>query len=148
INDLPQKQKRAIYRTLIPDWVFAQFDIDPDTLTVDGQPVIHLRCPAGSSAVEIMVYDRPDAEAPAVDLLRADSFDNSLSVRTATVTDPERPPRNIARDEHGQPQPLGPIRRNITEEIRAMNAGLAPGQIRRGLRIFRTGIPTFELFLK
>jgi len=37
INDLPMPEKRAIYRTLIPDWVFAQFDIDPDTLTVDGR---------------------------------------------------------------------------------------------------------------
>jgi hypothetical protein len=148
INDLPQEQKRAIYRTLIPDWVFAQFDIDPDTLTVDGQPVIHFRCPAGSSAVEIMVYHRPDAEDPALYLQMADSFHNQLIVLMATVNDPESPRFNIDRDEHGQPTQLGTIRRNIPEEIRAMNAGLAPGQIRRGLRIFRTGIPTFELFLK
>jgi hypothetical protein len=30
------------------------------------------------------------------------------------------------------------ISRNIPEEIRAMRAGLAPGQVRRGLRLFRS----------
>lgn len=148
INDLPTEQKRAIYRTLVPDWVFAQFDIDSDTLTVGGQPVIHFRCPTGSSSVEISVYHWPDAADPVLYLHMTDSFNNQLVVLLAAVNDPEAPRFDIDRDEDGQPTQLGTIRRNIPEEIRAMNAGLVPGQVRRGLRIFRTGIPTFELFVK
>ena len=148
INDLPREQKRAIYRTLIPDWVFAQFDIDPETLTVDGEPVIHFRCPSGSNTFEISVYHRPGADDPALYLHMTDSFHNQLVVLMAAVNDPEAPRFNIDRDENDAPTELGTVRRNIPEEIRAMQAGLVPGQVRRGLRVFRTGIPTFELFVK
>ena len=144
INTLPAPQKRAIYRTLIPDWVFAQFDIDSVTLTVGGHQVVYFRCPDGSSAVEISVYHRPEA----LYLQMADSFHNQLTVLRAAVNDPASPRFDGGRDENGQPTQLGTIRRNIPEELRAMQAGLMPGQIRRGLRVFRTGIPTFELFVK
>lgn len=148
INDLPAPQKRAIYRTLIPDWVFAQFDIDYDTLTVGGHQVVYFRCPSGSSAVEISVYHRPDAGDPVLYLHMTDSFHNQLIVLMTTVNDPSSPRFDIDRGPDGAPTQLGTIRRNIPEEIRAMEAGLMPGQIRRGLRVFRTGIPTFELFVK
>ncbi len=148
INDLPGPEKRAIYRTLIPDWVFTRFDIDPETLTVGGESVIDFRCPAGSSAVALSVYHRPGAEDPVLHLNMMDTFNNQLMVLMVTVNDPDSPRFNIDVDEEGKPTQLGTFSRNIPEEIRAMQAGLAPGQVRRGLRIFRTGIPTFELFLK
>lgn len=148
INDLPLPEKRAIYRTLIPDWVFAQFDIDPDTLTVSGRPVIEFRCPPGSHAVELSVRHHPDALDPALYLHLADTFHNQLAVLLAVVSDPQAPRFDIDRDEDGISTQLGTVGRNIPEEIRALRAGLAPGQVRRGLRVFRTGIPTFELFVK
>jgi len=148
INDLPRAQKRAIYRTLIPDWVFVRFDIDPVSLTVGGQPVIDFRCPASSHTVEITVRHQPDAIDPALFLHMADSVHNQLIVLMAIVNDPDAPRFGIDRDPSGAPTELGTAARNIPEEIRALHAGLAPGQVRRGLRVFRTGIPTFELFVK
>lgn len=148
INGLPLPEKRAIYRTLIPDWVFAQFDIDPDTLTVGGRPVIEFRCPPGSHALELSVRHQPDALDPALYLHLADTFHNQLVVLLAVVNDPQAPRFDIDRDENGLSTQLGTAGRNIPEEVRALRAGLAPGQVRRGLRVFRTGIPTFELFVK
>ncbi|HLA42225.1 MAG TPA: hypothetical protein VJZ27_02250, partial [Aggregatilineales bacterium] len=50
-------------------------------------------------------------------------------------------------DLEGHSTYFGTRGRNIPEEIRAMNAGLAPGQIRWGLRAFRSTIPLFEDFV-
>jgi hypothetical protein len=42
---------------------------------------------------------------------------------------------------------LGTISRNLPAEIAAMRAGLAPGQIYRGLRNFKQSMPLFERFV-
>ncbi|MCG3177836.1 MAG: hypothetical protein BIFFINMI_00156 [Phycisphaerae bacterium] len=52
------------------------------------------------------------------------------------INDLERPRYNIDVDERGRPTLLGTARRNIPEEVRAMEAGLGPGQVRHGLRAF------------
>ena len=42
---------------------------------------------------------------------------------------------------------FGTQKRNIDAEIAAMTAGLAPGQVRRGLRLLRNAIQSFENFV-
>ena len=42
---------------------------------------------------------------------------------------------NIDYDSEGRPTLLGMVGRNLTEEARAMRAGLAPGQVRAGLGV-------------
>jgi hypothetical protein len=51
------------------------------------------------------------------------------------VSDPRAPRFAIDRDEDGQDTLLGLVGRNRREEERALAAGLAPGQVRRGLRM-------------
>lgn len=147
INDLPPSQKRAIYRALIPDWVYARFGIDPHDDTLGGQPAIIFRCPPGSHSVEISVYHAPQALEPAIYLHMGDTFNGQLIVLMVMVGDPEAPRFNIDVDEQGRETQLGIRSRNIPEEIRAMQAGSAPGQVRRGLRLFRAAIPVFEQFV-
>ncbi len=147
INDLPREQKRAIYQTLIPDWAFEMFNIDRDTLTVRGSEVVELRCPAGSSVVEISVYNVPESMEPALYLHMGDTFNSQLIVMLAVVNDPASPRFNIDVDENGRSTQLGIEERNLPEEIRAFQAGLVPGQVRNGLRIFRTAVPVFEQFV-
>ena len=55
---------------------------------------------------------------------------------------------HIDRTEKGKATNLGTSARNIDEEIRAMEAGLAPGQIKHGLRGFRNSVPVFEKFVE
>ena len=77
-----------------------------------------------------------------------DTFNWQLAVLMAVVNDPTAPRFNVDRDEMGHPNNLGIERRNIPAERGAMQAGLAPGQVRRGLRVFRTALPIFEAFVR
>lgn len=147
INDLPREAKRAIYATLIPEWVFPLFNIHREDFTIQGEPAIDLRCPSGSNSVEISVFAAPDAADPALYLQMGDTFNSQLLVLLVIVNDPQSPRFDIDVDEQGRDTQLGTLYRNIPEETRALKAGLAPGQIRRGLRIFRTAVPLFDGFV-
>lgn len=148
INDLPESARLSIYHTLLPEWIFPAFGIDPVTHTVRGIRVIHVRCPSGSSSVEVSIYNAPESTEPTLYLHMGDSFNSQLVVFLVVINDPASPRYNVDRDEDGRPNQLGTERRNIPEEIRAMRAGLAPGQVRRGLRVFRSMLPVFEKFVQ
>ncbi len=147
VNRLEEARKLAIYRTLLPDWIYSAYQIDPDTLTVDGYPVVRFRCPNGSRALEISVYRQAADRDPALYLNMADTFNNQLLVLLVVMNNPDGPRFNIDVDANGNPTHLGTVGRNLAAEEAAMNYGLAPGQIRPGLRSFRHAIPLFEQFV-
>ncbi len=147
INNLPDPEKTAIYRTLLTPWVFERFGIDPETLTQDGQPVVFINASANSRAMEISVLHVPHAQDPALYANMVDTFNNQLMVLMVIINDPEAPRFAIDHDANGQSTYLGTRGRNIPAEIAAMEAGLAPGQIRAGLRAFRVGVSVFEDFV-
>ncbi|MBE2271727.1 MAG: hypothetical protein IAE80_26075 [Anaerolinea sp.] len=148
INALPEDEKEAIYRTLLPEWLYTDFGVDRTTLTVDGQRVVRFRCPTGSRALESIVRRRAGDIDPMLYLNMADTFNNQLLVLLVIVNDPNAPRFDIDHDEDGNPTHLGTTSRNIHAEIAAMRAGLAPGQVRQGLRIFRQLVPLFEDFIR
>lgn len=148
INDLPRAQKTAIYQSLIPTWVYPLFGINPADNTVRGVEAIRFRCPSGSSAVEISVYNAPELAEPVLYLHMGDTFNSQLAVLLVIVNDPTSPRFDVDVDENGRSTQLGTQGRNIGEEIRALRAGLAPGQVRRGLRIFRSAVPVFDEFVR
>lgn len=147
INSLDLKQKIAIYRTLIPDWVLRKYRINPNTLRVDGQSVFELRSPPKSRAMELSLFDHPGTEDPILYINMADSLMNQLMVLLVVMNDPASPRYNIDRLPNGKTTNLGTSARNLDEELRAMEDGLAPGQIRHGLRGFRDSVPYFERFV-
>jgi hypothetical protein len=147
INDLPRAEKRAIYQTMIPEWVFPRFGIDPVANTIRGEPAITFRCPAGSNAVELSVFHDPAAPEPVLYMHMGDTFNSQLAVLMVVVNDPGAPRFDVDVDEQGRPNQLGTERRNLPAERRAMEAGLGPGQVRRGLRVFRSALPVFEAFV-
>lgn len=147
INDLPEQQKRSIYQTLIPGWAYDMFGIDRRDNTVRGENVVRVRCPTGSNAVEISVYNIPESREPALYLHMGDTFTSQLTVLLVVVNDPGSPRYNVDIDDQGQSTHLGTQHRNGAAEISAFKAGLVPGQVRRGLRIFRTAVPLFDQFV-
>lgn len=147
INDLSDAEKCAIYKTLIPSWIFDQFEIDRETLSINGKTAVKLRCPHGSRAMEISVFHETGNRDPILYLNMADSFLGQLMVLLVVMNDPDSPRFNVDTDEFGHPTNLGTSARNYHEEIRAFEAGLAPGQIRSGLRGFRRAVPVFEEFV-
>lgn len=148
INELPDAQKWDIYITLIPDWIYQRFNIDRETLTVKGEPVVEIVALKGSRSFEISVYHEMDAAEPSLYAHLADNTMGQLMVMMVVMSDPEAPRFYIDRMPDGEQTYFGTAKRNIPEEIRAMKAGLAPGQVRAGLRGFRRAVPFFEEFVR
>lgn len=148
INNLPDDEKIAIYRTLLPDWLYTQYGIDPDTLSYEGKRVVQFRAPSNTRGLEVIVRRRAADIDPMLYLNMADTFNNQLLVLLVVVNDPDAPRFNIDRDEEGNPTHLGTTSRNRAAEEAAMRAGLAPGQVRAGLRVFKQLVPLFETFVQ
>jgi hypothetical protein len=148
INALPDPIKEGIYRTLLPTGILEQYGIDPETLyDAQGRRLVTLTCPESSWVVEIDVRSAFNCPDPLLYLELADTRLNQIEVMLFAVNDPASERFETDRDWRGERTKFGTFRRNIPEEIRAMGAGLAPGQVRRGLRLSRTLIPLFEAFV-
>ena len=138
LNRLPDDIKQRLYACLIPEGMFTRFHIDPETLcNAQGAPVFTCHCRARSSVARLEVRHDPDFPDPVFLLEMRDSSFKDLEILFLNLNNPYSERFNIDRDSKGNDTAYGTISRNIPEEIRAMRAGLAPGQIRRGLRMFR-----------
>jgi hypothetical protein len=147
INQLPTDQKHAIYSTLIPDWLFEDYQINPVTHDYQGQDAVRFVCHQGTRVLELFVQRTPYDSDPLMYMNMADTFNQQILVLLVVVNDPEGPRFDTDRDANGNPTQFGTASRNIPAEIAAMQAGLAPGQVRRGVRAFRRAIPVFEQFI-
>jgi hypothetical protein len=148
INDLQGDMSEAIYRTLIPDSLLAQYQIDLHTLCdAAGNRLVEFTCPRGVGTVELKVWHQAGARDPLLYLQLADTINNQLSVLLFVANDPDSPRFDVDRDPSGQRTQFGTVYRNIEAEVAAMHAGLAPGQVRRGLKLTRKLMPIFEAFV-
>ncbi len=148
INALSDHEKHSIYKMLLPDWLFTNYGVHPEKLSVGGYSVVNFRCPNGSRAVEISVKRRIDDIDPMLYIHMADTFNNQLLVLLVVVNDLESPRFNTDVDAQGNKTHFGTNSRNLLAEEAALNAGLAPGQIRKGLRSFKQSIVIFEEFVR
>ncbi|MGB4677454.1 MAG: hypothetical protein WBH90_12075 [Aggregatilineales bacterium] len=142
INNLDAELKRAIYRSLIPGNLLERFGVHPDD-----EKLLQIKAPAHTRSVKIILYHEPNAPDPVLYLHMADTLNFQIALLLLVINDPYAPRFNTDVDENGLPTRFGTLRRNIPEEIRAMEAGLSPGQVRRGLRLSGQAVPTFERFL-
>jgi hypothetical protein len=147
INNLPDTEKMAIYGRLVPQWVFDQYNISPTDYTANGYRAIRFRCPSGSRSFEATIKRCAKDLDPLLYFHMADTFNNQISVLLVVVNDPDAPRFNVDVDQDGNPTHLGTRSRNLPAEVAAMQAGLAPGQVRNGLRVFRSLVPVFENFV-
>lgn len=147
INNLPDADKFTIYTSLLPDWVYERFGIDPISHTVDGQSVVDLHAVKGSRSVELSLFHEPKALEPSIYIHIADSMMQQLMVLLVVMNDPASPRFYVDVMPDGSSTNLGTSQRNLPEELRAMQDGLAPGQVRHGLRGFRRTVPYFEQFV-
>jgi len=148
INELPAEEREKIYRHLLPDQLLEDFGIDPQTLSdVHGNRLVTFSCPRGCSSVEIDVRSEAGFPDPLLYVELGDTRLNQIEVILFVVNDPASERFETDRDWRGERTMFGTLRRNIPEEIRAMEAGLAPGQVRQGLRLSRTLLPIFERFV-
>ncbi len=155
LNRLPKKDRDRIYLSLVPKSLFERFQIDRKTLRNPfGERVVTGIFPPdeniGCVEVKLRSADKDCIFSCQVSL---EAFMQSLQLDFLIINDPLSQRFNVDIDEQGKETFFGKRSRNIQEEIKAMEAGLAPGMVRKGLRLtgeFMTCLDGFmaELELK
>ncbi len=147
INRLPREEKEAIYKRFIPRQLLERFNIPEDFVDAQGRRLLDLRCKEGSTDVVVDLRHRADAPDPLLYAHLTDTMNGQVHVLLYVVNDPDSPRFDVDRMPDGTPTHFGIDRRNLAAELAAMQAGLAPGQVRRGLRMLQHAIGAFEAFV-
>ena len=146
INRLPDAEKRSVYLRVVPLALLEHFGLNPYLVDAQGRPLFNLKAPAGASTVELAVYHRYGFPDPVLYAHLGDSLSGQLHILLYIINDPASPRFDVDRTPDGRPTRFGVLARNLEAEQAAMEAGLAPGQVRRGLRMLPHAIATFERF--
>jgi hypothetical protein len=148
INALPYEERLAYYSYFIPDALMDKYGIPADFRDPDGHPLIELKCPPGSTSCEISLYHQYGFMDPVLYGHITDTVSNQIHVLLYVLNDPEAQRFNTDRLPDGAKTHFGINIRNIPAEIAAMQAGLTPGQVRKGPHILNQAVESFELFVQ
>lgn len=133
LNKLHQNIKQRIYRVLIPHSLLTRFDINPITWQGPDQSIcVDLKAQDGK--VYLSAWSSFDPGDPFYALELTDNSFSSIDLNFLILSDPAAARFDTDIDPEGAPTMFGTVRRNLQAEEDAMVAGLAPGQIRAGLR--------------
>jgi hypothetical protein len=148
LNNLPENVKRRMYRGLIPPALLTRFGIDPihwtDTSKVQK---VFLKAEENSEKVLITAQSSANPEDEFFALELADNSLNAIELNLIVLNDPVAPRFSIDQTEEGAPTMFGTLKRNLPAEEQAMQAGLAPGQVRAGLGGSRAVFEQVDAFL-
>lgn len=148
LNSLPENPKLRLYRTLIPIQVLAEFDINPRTWkNPDKLQQVKLTAEPGSNKVQIAASYGADPHNEFFYLELADNSYNGIDLNFLIANNPLSEKYRTDYDDEGHETLFGTVHRNFIEEEKAMRAGLAPGQIREGLRSSQIVFTHIESFL-
>lgn len=148
INALDVAEKERIYAGIIPSRIFDLLNISPETfLGVDGRRRVKIIAPQGMGFARIEVRHDPDERHAVFFLDIADTHFRQMELAFCVIKDPFAPRFDVDLDIHGNDNCFTTLGRNIPEEIRAMQAGLYPNQVCRGLRMFGEFFGVFERFV-
>jgi hypothetical protein len=147
INQLKTDEQLAIYSRFIPPNLLSLLKIPPDFIDQSGRPLLRIQADQGQSDTIIELRHRVDAQDPALFVHLTDTINLQIHVLLYVVNDPYSERFDVDKMPDGTPTVFGTSMRNIEAEIASMAAGLAPGQIRQGLHIFRDTLHAFEEFV-
>src|SRR3989338_2577751 len=148
LNQLPEAEKRRRYAFVFPPALLARFRIDPVTFAdAQGRSLLNVFGPAGSSSVEVDLRHAHGAPDPLFYGHFADTMNGQIIVLLTVINDPASPRFDVDRLPDGTKTQFGTLKRNLPAEVEAARAGLAPGQVRHGLRLLPDLIPAFETFI-
>jgi len=148
INGLPVEVKERIYAGLIPRDLLLTYGVDPvSLLDREGHKALQFQFPPDRGTVQIFFRRSLSETDPIVFIQLSDTNYNQVEFEWVILNDPDSERFQIHLFNGAQFLPPGSEFRNVAEEIRAMKAGLAPGQVRRGLRRFPEIMDLLESFL-
>ncbi|MCA1899465.1 MAG: hypothetical protein LDL50_02025 [Chloroflexi bacterium] len=146
INLLPEAEKRAMYSRYIPASLLERYHIPPLT-SAAGYNLLQFRFAPGSADVEMRLFHKMDFPDPILYGHLTDTLNGQIHILLYILNDPDSPRYDVDRMPDGSPTKFGTLRRNLEAEESALQAGLAPGQVRRGLRMLGQAIEAFEQFV-
>ncbi len=144
INKLSEAEKREMYSRYIPPELIEKFRLGN---LAENRDLLRFHFAEGSSDVEMMLYHDVGFPDPILYAHLADSMNGQIFILLYILNDPASPRFDVDKMPDGSPTRFGIQKRNVDAERFAMEAGLAPGQVRRGLRSLRSAIRAFEDFM-
>jgi hypothetical protein len=149
LNGLPDEVREALYARLVPPELLPHIGADPRTgRNAAGHQLVRVVAPAGQPWARVEVRaSRDDRDAVLLLDVEMSAF-GVPELSFVQITDPSAERFGIDRDEEGRDTLFGTTTRNREEEGRALAAGLAPGQVRRGLRLLGRVMTAMEDFCR
>ncbi|KXK10614.1 MAG: hypothetical protein UZ14_CFX002003222 [Chloroflexi bacterium OLB14] len=106
-----------------------------------------MKADSGTEKVLLSARTSPSLDDEFFALELADNMLNGIELNLILLNDPTSPRYNTDIDAQGKPTMFGTLRRNIDEELRAKEAGLAPGQVRNSLTASKLVLDQLDTFL-
>ena len=147
LNELPASLRNPLYARLVPAVLFAELGLDP--VTLDGprdEAAIRIVAPEGKPWARVEVWRRHGDRDPLLLLDVEMTLFGVLELTFVQICDLASERFSIDWDVEGRDTLFGTATRNVPEEARAMAAGLAPGQVRRGRRLLGKVLQAVEEF--
>ncbi|NWF93547.1 MAG: hypothetical protein HXY46_11560 [Syntrophaceae bacterium] len=149
LNRFPKEERNRIYLRLVPESIFERFQIDRRTLRNQfGERVVRGIFPPDDNfgCIEVK-YRSEDRDCIFSCQVSLEAFMQSLHLDFLIINNPFSERFNIDVDDQGRDTLFGIRLRNIPEEIRSMEAGLAPGMVRPGLRLVKEFVGCLDGFM-
>ena len=146
INRLPEEERRKVYSRVIPQQLLDRFNL-PQTDSIRLQSFLKFDFEPGSTDVEMSLYHELRFPDPILYGHLTDTMNGQIHVLLYILNDPDSPRFDVDRMPDGRKTKFGTLMRNLEAEKAALEAGLAPGQVRRGLRMLPVAIEAFEKFI-
>ncbi|BAI81522.1 conserved hypothetical protein [Deferribacter desulfuricans SSM1] len=147
INKLPFDIKEKIYSYFIPEKLYQILNVkDYDTLK--NKYFLKIFCEPGTDFVKIEIKTDKKQKDWVFLLELADTIYYQLELSLIVICDPNAPFFDVYYDKFGHRNYFATAKRNIEEEIKALQAGLYPHQTRRGLKLFDEVLTILERFCK
>jgi hypothetical protein len=148
LNNLDEVIKQRIYRVLLPPALLTHFDIDPiGWKGPDKYEHVQLYAEPETRIVKLSVRHSASVTDPFLFLELADNRFNGIDLNFLVLSNPNSPRFDTDVDAEGNETLFGTVRRNVEAEEAAMHVGLAPGQVREGLRGSQAVFQSLEVFL-
>ena len=148
VNNLSQKERREIFLHLVPQELFDRFSLPPNLVDGQGNNLLFIEGEQGGQSLELRMYHQVGFQDPILYCHMVDTLNGQIHVLLYIMNDPNSPRYNIDVLPDGTRTKFGTKTRNLEEELRAMEAGLLPGQIRSGLNILSQAVTSFENFIE
>ena len=146
INLLPDAQKREIYGRAVPKELLERFNLPPlDAIRASN--FLKFKYEPGTTDVEIYIYHEQRFPDPVLYGHLTDTMNGQIHILLYILNDPDAPRFDVDKMPDGSMTRFGTLKRNIPAEQAAMQANLAPGQVRHGLRMLSPAIQSFEKFV-